>query len=357
MNEKDNNFALLRHLAALGVLFSHAFSFAGVMPDILIAFPRLANLPKYAVAMFFVMSGYLVSQSMSSSGNISRYFRARFLRIYPGFFACIVVCTLAGAYFTNLPVHDYFVSPETLAYVLRNLVFQNELGLPGVFLHNPEPRLISGNFWTLSLEVFLYALIPLVWWLGRRTSVLAALTLCALTMIAARWGAQINPFRANLILPVVPIYYMDFLLGALLFNTRKSYLARGAYAALLLLLATLIVPTMRHDLLREMVFAALVIFAGNLPALSTRLARILAKYDVSYGTYLYGVLVPQAIVIWVPHLNGWQLFAIALPPTVLVALASWCCVERPALALKRQKLAALTSAANAVAIKGNDGAG
>ena len=57
--------------------------------------------------------------------------------------------------------------------------------------------------------------------------------------------------------------------------------------------------------------------------------------DLSYGLYIYGWPVEEA-VIW--SLGGralwWQVFAIALPATAAIAFLSWHLVERPALRLK-----------------------
>jgi peptidoglycan/LPS O-acetylase OafA/YrhL len=57
--------------------------------------------------------------------------------------------------------------------------------------------------------------------------------------------------------------------------------------------------------------------------------------DLSYGLYIYGWPVEQAVV-WL--LGGralwWQVFAIALPVTAAIAFLSWHLIERPALRLK-----------------------
>ena len=56
--------------------------------------------------------------------------------------------------------------------------------------------------------------------------------------------------------------------------------------------------------------------------------------DLSYGTYLWAFPVQQAIVASGHASTPLALFAIATPIVLAIAVASWLCVERPALRLK-----------------------
>ena len=60
-----------------------------------------------------------------------------------------------------------------------------------------------------------------------------------------------------------------------------------------------------------------------------------AKFDISYGTYVYAFVVGHVLAVW--HLYHWgyvpfTLLTVAL--TLVIALGSCICVERPALRLK-----------------------
>jgi peptidoglycan/LPS O-acetylase OafA/YrhL len=72
-------------------------------------------------------------------------------------------------------------------------------------------------------------------------------------------------------------------------------------------------------------------------ALNPRLPVIPAARfgDLSYGLYIYGWPVEQA-VIWLygGHAAWWQVFSIAVPATAALAFLSWHLVERPILRLK-----------------------
>ncbi len=57
--------------------------------------------------------------------------------------------------------------------------------------------------------------------------------------------------------------------------------------------------------------------------------------DLSYGIYLYGWPVTQVVRSFAgPNLSGYELALLAVPPTVIVAAASWFLVERPSLRYK-----------------------
>jgi peptidoglycan/LPS O-acetylase OafA/YrhL len=58
--------------------------------------------------------------------------------------------------------------------------------------------------------------------------------------------------------------------------------------------------------------------------------------DYSYGIYLYGFPIQQALVEVFPTLKAWwALFPAAARATTALAMISWHLIERPALALKR----------------------
>ena len=65
-----------------------------------------------------------------------------------------------------------------------------------------------------------------------------------------------------------------------------------------------------------------------------RLPRIRER-DLSYGVYLYGWPVAQLVQHFRPTTTATENTVIACCISVLIALASWELIERPALSLKR----------------------
>src|SRR5437763_14304960 len=93
--ERHNNFDLLRLLAALSVIFSHAFLLAENSQDhdpLMILTGGQAILGLCGVFMFFTISGYLISQSFEATRSPLVFLVKRALRIFPGLIACLAAC-------------------------------------------------------------------------------------------------------------------------------------------------------------------------------------------------------------------------------------------------------------------------
>jgi peptidoglycan/LPS O-acetylase OafA/YrhL len=136
--ERHNNFDALRLIAAISVIFSHAFLIGEERQD---AEPlmRLTGgqtiLGVVGVFVFFTISGYLVTQSFEQTRSAPRFAAKRALRIYPGLLVCVLLSAFVlGPWATSLPLGAYFRDGGTFAYVLTNFTMINPTHtLPGVW--------------------------------------------------------------------------------------------------------------------------------------------------------------------------------------------------------------------------------
>ena len=139
------NFLALRYWAALCVVFAHSFVITGKLPLDLLAFvPALGGIAMLGVTIFFLISGYLVTQSWSQQPLWTRFALKRLLRVYPALAACLVFSIFLGASVTTLTAGAYWQSEELPGYLLKNLLLQNYPPLPGVFTRNPLPSVANG---------------------------------------------------------------------------------------------------------------------------------------------------------------------------------------------------------------------
>ncbi len=214
-----NNFDLLRLLFAGTVCLVHAYELSG--------FRELAWIASFlstavAVKAFFVVSGFLIFMSHERSTSLASYTGKRIRRIYPAYFAVVMLCALGLALASARPLAEYF-SFAWLKYVLANLVFLNFLQptLPGVFEANHMPA-VNGALWTLKIEVMFYVSVPVFAVLFRRVPRLPAIVFvyCAsvvywvlLTAAAERTGSGLYNELARQ-LPGQLSYFMS---GALLY--------------------------------------------------------------------------------------------------------------------------------------------
>ena len=155
---RGNNFNLLRILAAIGVLISHAYPIS-LGPDA--AEPLSAQLGgitlgTVSVMIFFSISGFFITRSFAARASLARFLQARCLRLFPALIVVSAVTVLvAGFWLTTAPQTVFWAAvPE---YVLRNItLFSLNYDLPGVFAANLYGPAINGSLWTLSYEVLCY---------------------------------------------------------------------------------------------------------------------------------------------------------------------------------------------------------
>ena len=162
--ERRNNFDALRLVAATSVVFSHAFLLSQGREDNepLKWLTGQTILGVVGVFVFFVISGFLVTQSCETTGSPLRFAAKRALRIYPGYLVCILLCTVAlGPLVSTLPLHAYLASGGTWDFLLWNLVMNVEHNsLPGVrFTGFDIGTIVDGPLWSLPCEMVMYAMV------------------------------------------------------------------------------------------------------------------------------------------------------------------------------------------------------
>ena len=113
---QHNNFDFLRFISALFVIISHSYALTGNDDkELLMLISRHTyHFSSLGLICFFVISGYLVSQSLFRSSSILNYAWKRFLRIVPGLCGVVLFSMfLIGPIFTVLSLPDYFLSLHT----------------------------------------------------------------------------------------------------------------------------------------------------------------------------------------------------------------------------------------------------
>ncbi len=159
---RDNNFNLVRLLAAAGVLVSHSWPLSGTPVD---PFERFAgfSLGHLGVDVFFVVSGYLVTGSLLARRSLGAFVRARALRIFPALAASAFGTALViGPLVSSWPPARYLTAWGTWRYALQNSTtwpWGVCWWLPAVFLHQPGGPAVNGALWSLPWELTMYALL------------------------------------------------------------------------------------------------------------------------------------------------------------------------------------------------------
>jgi peptidoglycan/LPS O-acetylase OafA/YrhL len=347
---RDNNFNLLRLVAACMVIYAHAHTigqgFIGEHTpdwsgDFLFDLTGMDS-GRIAVQIFFILSGFLVAQSVTRSATLKDYFRARALRLLPALVAAVLITVFVlGVIFTTLPAHQYLASGEVKRYLAVNLMLLNNPNgqfLPGVFETNPYHSVVNGSLWTLPWETLMYLSLAgasLLGLLKRRHLVAIGFAVVFTAFCLSREG-RLPEVR---FLPLAVAFTSFFYLGVLafLYRGRIGLSARSLTAGLLLLALALVL--FKHSVLARSAYPILLAYSvfglALLPGGAIRGFNNVGDY--SYGVYVYGFPVQQSLLALVPGLAVWQLCLYGLAVTLMLAVPSWHLLEKPMLAFKRKR--------------------
>ena len=326
--DRRNNFDALRISAALAVLVSHAVPLTEGprIPQPLVILSRgQTDLGSVAVLVFFVISGYLVTQSFDRAPVAQRFLKARCLRIFPALFvALMLTAVLLGPTFTTLSIRAYFVDPDSVRYVLGNAsLLRIRYNLPGVFESNPTRLIVNGSIWTLPYEFLMYLGVLALGKLKLLRPRVVLVLLAIVLVLSWQWvGGDYVSFGA------------PFLSGATLYLWRDRIPLNWHLAALSAVALGASLLTKGFRIAFALFGAYLVIYLAIAP--SVRLPDLARRGDLSYGVYVFAWPIQQsASYILGASVTWYTNILVSLPVVLGLAALSWHFVEKPALALKR----------------------
>ena len=345
---RRNNFDALRVMAALMVIHGHGWLLAsGTSPGLWgVPFARVG------LDVFFAISGYLVTGSWERTPILGPFLAKRALRILPGLVVCVLLTVLVlGPVATRLPLVEYAADRRTVGY-LANIVFRNELYLPGVFDGLREHGAVNGSLWSLLPEFLCYLTVPLLAALvpSGRPWVLALLAAnlggLGLYLFYSYGGPTIQIYTVDLkyVLVEIPFFFVGSLLQLL--DTRFGERFWRADLCLLFFVANYTVSTWFDWWNLPLEWFTLPYMAIAFGRMSMPVVRQAGRFgDLSFGLYLYAFPMQQLILAFLPQ-NDWPVLTCAAA-TLPLAFLSWHLVERPALRWKPRRRISSTAAKQA----------
>jgi peptidoglycan/LPS O-acetylase OafA/YrhL len=347
---RDNNFDLLRLLAALQVVILHA---AGHMNVWIPSWFFTGMDYVQGVPIFFFLSGMLVTQSLSTSVTVRAFYVKRCRRIFPALWAAfgIALLLLIGfgqitAQVVKLPAFWLWVGTQ-----LSFLQFYN----PPFFRHFGT-GVVNGSLWTISVEIGFYLVLPFI------------------VAAARRLGAKRANQRSVLEAILIPSVILSWMFSTYL-RTLGAYAGESGKAPLWALLANQtfvphfwlfglgILAYLRFDYFKQRLPSwsvllssyllisiagtwlnlpryPLFLLAGRLVLCATVLAcgayarpianRILKGWDLSYSVYVFHMLVLNTFIAL--HIQGsWGFVILVIGLALGMAALSWKFIEKPSL--------------------------
>jgi peptidoglycan/LPS O-acetylase OafA/YrhL len=336
---RDNNFNLIRIIAALAVLVSHSFTLALGPGNHEPVFQVLGmTLGTIAVDVFFITSGFLVTASLSVRQNAVDFIWARSLRIFPGLIVMTLFTVfLVGPAFTELPLRYYFLESQTYLYLVKcaTLIAGVEYQLPAVFENNPLRIDVNAALWTLPREIAMYSVLALVWIIFRRKyapfkyMVIAIAGVSGATTAICHFSPLIEDQWARL--------FFMFFSGAS-YYVLKEYITISRLAfwlSALAILCSAVIDQHVFFLVYLVGGAYVLLYSAYVP--SGRVRNYNRFGDYSYGVYIYAFPIQQSVVALIPGISVVVLLLFSAATTISLGAVSWYLIERRALMWKTHR--------------------
>ncbi|MFK7967138.1 MAG: acyltransferase family protein [Burkholderiaceae bacterium] len=340
----------LRAIAVLPVLFYHA------------GFERFSG-GFVGVDVFFVISGYLITQIILQSINsgtfrISHFYERRFRRILPALFL-VLVTTVPAALIWLQPsaLEDYFEALIAIVFFGSNVLFWQQ---SDYFAENADENPLL-HTWSLSVEEQFYVVFPLLlllfWKLGWRRMLLGLSVAMLASFALTEWGWR-NSSVANFFL--LPTRAWELLLGAAISvwvvgnGKRPNGDSKFASVACWLGLGCIAVAVFYYDestpfpsyfaLLPTLGTALILFFASPLNSLGRALgsAPLVSVGLISYSLYLWHQPLFSFARLRSLEALLWPDYLALIGLSFILAYCSWRFVEGPFRDRQRVSTAALT---------------
>lgn len=339
MDHKKNNFDFLRLIFAASVLVTHAYTLSGSKEcDWLCQLTNGQVVFSYlGVKGFFVISGYLIFQSLERSRNLVDYYWKRLLRLFPALFIVLLLTTFLVpiVYEGSVP---YYLNKSLFTYLPKNLtLFHLQYNIEGVFEKNPYQATINGSLWTIQYEFTLYILLSFLIIFKRRKKVLIAILSGLMLFFWVGNRFYFNEFKQ----------FTYIINGELLLDLGIFFIAGSLMAALniekinrkwelILLVVIVIIASFYYNFFNASSYFTLPILfilvgLNPIPIIENIGNKI---GDLSYGIYIYGFPVQQTLMHFY-KLNYLELMIYSLFISAIFAFFSWHLVEKKMLKFKK----------------------
>lgn len=321
---RSNNLNLVKFIAALFVIISHAYplckgaKYNDILSDLSrnsIAFGSLA------VAIFFMSSGFFVTKSLLKSKDSKKYLHNRFIRIFPPLWFTLIVCiVVCGLFFSTYSLGKYFLSSDFFKYCL-NFILIPIHNLPGVFMNNIYPGVVNGPLWTLPIEFVCYLVLLLAYKLNLVNK--KSYKYVALLVIVAFVGINLIPLSIKGYIQPCFLFFW----GSFYWIYRDKITMKNTYF-LISLVAFVLLIVLGYGHVASFLFVPYLTLyiAFCLPQCNNRLASL---GNLSYDIYLCGWPIQQMII----SLFGGSMLVgmnilISIPLSILVGYITYSLVEK-----------------------------
>ncbi|MFK0037943.1 MULTISPECIES: acyltransferase [unclassified Pseudomonas] len=331
---RDNNFLIIRLLAATAVVVGHSFALSYLEclscadPGMQLGLPVPVH--SLGVEVFFMVSGFLIAAS-GERNSAKEFYLARALRIVPGLLVCLfLMAFVLGPIVTSLTLVEYFSQGQVYKYFYSPLlIFKDaQFVLPGVtFTPRFQGVSVNGSLWTIPLEMRMYLVLGALVLVAR---------LCRWPIGGLALAALLVALGLHTLHPAFAEYPFKLVVCFLAGSVFYSFRAVVPHAGWLLFACVALFLLSRGGRFEVFTFALLTIYATFYFAYCPQLRLPSVVQDYSYGIYLYAFPIQQLLAGAMPWAGPYWLMLAAVPVSWVAGYASWVLVEKPALAMRKR---------------------
>lgn len=331
-DSRNNSLNLIRLIFALAVLVHHAWPLSGTDNAPSFAGDTLGG---WAVAGFFVVSGYLITRSRFTH-SLGDYLVHRIARIVPAFVLCLLVVAVVFAPISYVALHGsldgFFGTASTpFNYVFSNLGLRMSVyDVAGTPANVPYPGVWNGSLWSIYFEFCCYLVVAFLGLFAVvRRSPWPITLLFVLSVAANVFMVRLSPYaQANYVFEML-MHLLPFFLGGAVVYVWSHRIGIHWFPAVISLVAAAVLtayfPGWGGGAAGAFIAYGLLWISMWLPS-----PLIIKKNDVSYGIYIYAFPLQQILAMYGLHEFGLGAYiAIASVLVFLPAIASWIWLERP----------------------------
>jgi peptidoglycan/LPS O-acetylase OafA/YrhL len=278
------NLHLLRVIAALGVVYFHTTSEAGLRLD--------WDVGSRGVDVFFVISGFIIAYIGTTKPE--QFFRRRLIRVVPFYWAATLVVFAA----VTVAPHVFRTTTSSVPHLVTSLVF-----IPHELKGEMQPTLLLG--WSLNFEMFFYVLFALALRISQKWSPLVCVGWIVAFVVTIHAAARDNPIMDFYARPIV----LEFCFGIGVFylfswcSARKASLVQIGglkWLLLLILVGNLVALAVFEEHYRDEIPRYL---AAGIPSFFIVASALLLErlYGVATNNRLIYLLGESSYIIYLVH--------------------------------------------------------
>lgn len=282
----QNSFDYFRLFAAIQVLVGHIVSLYAVKIPAWVPLHFVGGVP-----ILFTLCGFLVTASYEKSQSVAEYFRKRFFRIFPPLWISVWIGFVILLVFLK---ESFPIKEAAIWTFLQSFALQYTPG----FAEGFGSGTFNGALWALFTEIQFYLLIPIFYRFMKKKDIKNWIAIAIILLTVQIMGTQIVEGldnRALLLLWKRCILSQSsyFYIGSFLYMFKDSLLKGMVKYSPIFLAVYSSLWVVNHFVNLGLVWQ--ISLYCLLPILIVTLGYYLGnhrlKYDVSYGIYLYHVMI------------------------------------------------------------------